>query len=75
MIRLFVGHIMRAALAAARAEAQQPREQKAQGRTPKGVGDHEIYRTPEAGAQVRILPGAPRLTCINRSELPLLNRF
>jgi hypothetical protein len=33
------------------------------GRTPKGVGDHEIYRSPEAGAQVRILPGAPRLTC------------
>jgi hypothetical protein len=30
----------------------------------EGVGDHEIYRPPEAGAQVRILPGAPRVTCI-----------
>ena len=35
------------------------REQKSQGRTPEGAGDHEIYRPPEAGAQVRILPGAP----------------
>ena len=26
-------------------------------------GDHEIYRSPEAGAQVRILPGALRLNC------------
>ena len=41
------------------------------GGTWEGVHDHEIYRPPEAGAQVRILPGAPRLTCRDRSELPL----
>ena len=39
------------------------REQKAQVGRRKALGDHEIYRPPEAGAQVRILPGAPRLTC------------
>ena len=32
------------------------------GRTPEGVGDYEIYRSPEAGAQVRILPGHHPLT-------------
>jgi hypothetical protein len=44
------------------------REQQAQLRTPEGVRAHDIHRSPEAGAQVRILPaaplpGAPRLTC------------
>jgi hypothetical protein len=44
------------------------RERQAQLRTPEGVRAHDIHRSPEAGAQVRILPGAPRLTSSYRSQ-------
>jgi hypothetical protein len=40
------------------------------GRTPEGVGDHDLHRSPEAGAQVRILPGAPPVTCDNYFPQP-----
>jgi hypothetical protein len=33
------------------------------GRTPKGARGHDIYRSPEAGAQVQVLPGASPVTC------------
>ena len=47
------------------------REQKAQVGRQKAFGDHDVYRPPEAGAQVRILPGAPRLTCSHYYQLPV----
>ena len=44
------------------------------GRTPEGAGDLDFYRPPEAGAQVRILPGAPPVTCDYYSpRLPYLS--
>ena len=38
------------------------------GRTPPAAADLGVDRTPEAGAQVRILPGAPRLTWYYHTE-------
>ena len=49
------------------------REQEAQVGRQKASAITSIYRPPEAGAQVRILPGAPRLTCSHHSSVTTLN--